>query len=137
MITIAEAKMKVPDRASFWKGLERQGFRMPALKARICTNDFLTDVRQGHVYCLTYADLKVRSCVSMPPQKVLQEMAVGYIAQRLTDPGPDLTDAEKREYNRWVALHSYLTKYTADAAWLKDLLSTHFPTAVIFETNYE
>ena len=40
---------------------------MPSLKARICTNDFLTDVRFGHVHCLTYEHLVVKGCVSMPP----------------------------------------------------------------------
>ena len=110
---------------------------MPSLKSRICTNDFMNDVRQGHVYCLMYNELRVKSCVSLPPQKVLQEMALTFIAQRLTNPRTDLNEEEKREYNRWVALHSYLNKYSADSGWLKDLISTHFDTAPIFLPNYE
>ena len=57
--------------------------------------------------------------------------------EMLANPHPDLTEQQKLDYNRWVALLSYLNRYSADSAWLKDLLSTNFPAATIFESNYE
>ena len=68
-ISVAEARMKAPSRQHYWKALERTGYRMPSIKSRICTNDFMTDVRFGHVYCLQYSTLRLKSCVSLPPQK--------------------------------------------------------------------
>ena len=68
-ISVAEARMKAPSRLHYWKALERTGYRMPSIKSRICTNDFMTDVRFGHVYCLQYSTLRLKSCVSLPPQK--------------------------------------------------------------------
>ena len=64
-------------------------------------------------------------------------MAIHYIAQKLTHPKPNLSEEQKLDYNRWVALHSYLSKYAADSGWLKDLLSTHFENVPIFDSDYE
>ena len=64
-------------------------------------------------------------------------MAVNFTQEMLTNPSPDLSEEQKRDYNRWVALLSYLNRYSADSAWLKDLLSTHFAAAPIFSPDYE
>ena len=61
-------------------------------------------------------------------------MVITCTQEMLANPHPDLTEQQKLDYNRWLAI---LNRYSADSAWLKDLLSTNFPAAPIFKSNYE
>ena len=136
MMSIEEAKSKAMNKRHWYDGLLRTGWYLPTYSSRICTWDFLKyaqlltivsslnrflyrDVRNNRVYCLTYATLRKKSCVSSPPQRQLNEMACESIQVLLTNPRPDLSEADQADYNRWAKLLQYLTTYEANSGkWL-------------------
>ena len=80
------------------------------------TNFLYRDVRNNRCYCMKYQDVRKRSCISSPPQKVLNEMVIDRIALLLGHAGdPDrMNEADKATYGRWEKLYGYL-KYAPDA----------------------
>ena len=111
------------------------------------------DVRWERCFCLTYESLRKKSCVSSPPQGILNEMAVAAMTHMLANPPPEFAQNQK-VHGGFVRLHWYMEKYEANAGkshlsavvkppvvlfpeWIRDLLSTHFPDSMIFRPDYE
>ena len=73
------------------------------------------DVRGEQCYCLRYDTLRKKSCVSSPPIPVLNGMALEAITLMCANPDPNMSEANRAEYNRWTKLLGYMTKYEANA----------------------
>ena len=65
------------------------------------------EVRAESCYCLKYEDLRKKSCVSSPPQSVLQGMAVAAMSHMLADPPAEFAQNQKA-HNGFVRLLWYL-----------------------------
>ena len=77
------------------------------------------DVRYGRCFCLRFETLKRKSCVSSPPQKVLNEMAREMIRNNLQSlrerQDPPLTEDDQTTLSKWSKLLEHLLRAEADS----------------------
>jgi hypothetical protein len=71
--------MKLSEVSNFVRGVRdyhdaclRNGLRVPDLKSRICTIDFLKKCRTGEIWVPKFEILVVRPCVNSPTAKQIQ-----------------------------------------------------------------
>lgn len=60
-------------RASLHEALVRNGYRVPTLKCRLSTYDFLRDVRHGVVYVPRIKEMTRGQCASKPTTEAIQD----------------------------------------------------------------
>jgi predicted transcriptional regulator of viral defense system len=58
MIRFASAKEKILTLSDFHEACTVNGFRVPKLSSRLCTREFLQEVRAGLVYVPKYGEMR-------------------------------------------------------------------------------
>ena len=72
MISRQQAASVVTDRLTYYDGMIRNGWLLPAPKQSICTLDFMQRVRKGEIYCPRVDEVKVPPvCITPPPKEIL------------------------------------------------------------------
>ena len=79
MISLEEAKAKVPDKKALYEALLRNGYFMPPYSNRIITIQYMEKVKSGEVYVPKYDIVRLRPCPNPPVKKrvfdeILKEM---------------------------------------------------------------
>ena len=69
MISIEEAKAKVPDKKALYEALLRNGYYMPPYSCRIVTVVYMDKVKSGEVYVPKYDIIRLRPCPNPPVKK--------------------------------------------------------------------
>ena len=71
--------MLVANVPEMYDALERNGLFLPKLTSKICTRDFLRQIKAGTTYCPRYADLKLLPCPKKPSSNAVQEALIALI----------------------------------------------------------
>ena len=79
MVTKEEVDNKLRGLADFRKACLRNGFLVPDLKSRICTREFLQEVRAGQCFVPKIEGLKSGVCVEPPSNEVVRNELVAVI----------------------------------------------------------
>ena len=71
-ITLEQAQSLIPDKASLYKALCYNQYKLPPLKDSLVTIKYLLGVKDGYFFCPKISmDLKIRVCADPPSRKVL------------------------------------------------------------------
>ena len=68
-----DARYLVANKKDYYMALERNGFKMPALKGAFLTSEVLVKIRTGSMYCIRYTDLVVRPCPCPPDTQTIRQ----------------------------------------------------------------
>ena len=72
MLSRQQVSAVIRDRDTFYEGMLRNGWLLPAKKQSICTLDFMTRVRKGEIFCPHVNLVKCPPvCVTPPPKEIL------------------------------------------------------------------
>ena len=72
MLSREQVAEVVRDRDTYYDGMLRNGWLLPAKKQSICTLDFMQRVRAGEIFCPRASHVKAPPvCVTPPPKAVL------------------------------------------------------------------
>ena len=75
-ISHSDATELISNKKEFYKGMLRNGFRMPDLDQAITTWEFMKGVREMKVYCPMYVDLCIRPCPDPPKSEDVQNEVI-------------------------------------------------------------
>jgi hypothetical protein len=93
--TIAAFKRVIGSREDLWEACFRNGYVLPKITSSICTEDYLTRVMEGKVYCPKDSELKTMNCYAAPWKSYLnsklnkvakdQKLTFGFDERHLPD----------------------------------------------------
>lgn len=129
MLSREQVAAVIRDRATFYDGMLRNGWVLPAPKQSLCTLDFMQRVRAGEIYCPRVEHIKRPPvCLTPPPKETLVEKIDIACANRMAR-GEDTAALER-------LLERLLNKKAADTAFLVQVLHLVDENDEIFQRNY-
>ena len=129
MLSRAQVADVIRDRETFYDGMLRNGWRLPAKKQSICTLDFMQRVRAGEIFCPRAEHIKAPAvCITPPPKETIIEKID--IACAVRNQRGENTDALEK------LLERLLNKKSADTAFLVQVLHLVDPNDAIFARDY-
>ena len=96
---------------------ERNDYRVPSLKSKLCTFKFLSEVRLQQVYVPKISEVKRCPCPDKPTEIAIRNELITLIEKNL----PSLEQQQKAQFQR---LLEHLRLHSADKEFLLDVLST-------------
>ena len=70
MLSREQVSAVIRDRDTYYDGMLRNGWVLPAKNQSLCTLDFMQRVRAGEVFCPRVEDIKSPAiCVTPPPKE--------------------------------------------------------------------
>ena len=94
MLSSSQFNQVVKSKKDYHAACLRNGYRIPSLTSKLCTFEFLQEVRNGEVYVPRYSDLKVSPCPVPPTIPQIQDELVTLIEFNL----PKLPDALRSKF---------------------------------------
>ena len=83
MISRDQASNVIRDRSTFYDGMLRNGWVLPALSQSIITIDFMQRVRRGEIFCPKTTQIKTPAvCLTPPPKNVIIDKIVNAAGRR-------------------------------------------------------
>ena len=117
MIKLHDAAKIIRNKNDLHDALQRNGYRMPELKAKVCTREFLLDAYIQSIWLPRLNEVCLSPCPTPPPQKEIHAELVRTIRLNLHTLNQDL----RRRFERLVG---HLQNRQADVKWMLDILST-------------
>ena len=118
-ITATAAKQLINDKKTYHEAVQRNGFVMPNIRARICTIEYFEGVRKGLIYAPRFTDLILRPC-PRPPSKLQAQEA---LVKVLEDGIPQIeSEAERLKYINLLQLLKIPGQ--VDLNWTLSVIST-------------
>jgi hypothetical protein len=115
--TVDEVSKFVQDKHSLYEAVQRNGYYLPSSKSTVCTEQYLTKVLSGKVFCPKYEQIKLKPCPRPPYKQVLFEKFMAFMRHKKLDPG---FEGDRQP----------------DVKWLLTVLSTVTPDDDIFKKSY-
>ena len=117
MISQSQANIAVQNVKDFHEAARRNGLRVPALKSRLCTRDFLQGVRAREIWTPTDQSIVVRQCPRPPSVQIIQMELVRSVEAYVHQVDPSLQPS-------LLALKSHVEKRPGDKAYMLDCIAT-------------
>ena len=129
MLSREQVAEVIRDRETYYDGMLRNGWLLPARKQSLCTLDFMQRVRTGEIFCPRASHVKAPPvCVTPPPKAVLIDKIDIACAERLKNgENVDALDA---------LLQRLMNKKSADTAFLVQVLHLVDGRDEIFARDY-
>jgi hypothetical protein len=118
MKSIEEVKESIMRLSDFHEAMVRNGWRVPAPKSKLCTRQFLMEVKQGTTWCLRYDQMTTRGCPKPPATDVICAAILETIQSNvdgITDPALKM---------RFLNFYEHLSKREGDRSFMLDVLAT-------------
>ena len=129
MLSREQVSEVVRDRDTYYDGMLRNGWLLPAKKQSLCTLDFMQRVRAGEIFCPRASHVKVPPvCVTPPPKAVLIDKIATASTVR-AERGEDVKALD-------LLLERLYKKKSADTPFLVLVLHLVDPADEIFARDY-
>ena len=129
MLSREQVSAVIRDRETYYDGMLRNGWILPAKKQSLCTLDFMQRVRSGEIFCPHVKLVKTPPvCVTPPPKDVLIEKIMNATEERESKGEP--IDRLQELLARLIGNKS------ADTAFLVQVLHLVNEEDEIFQRNY-
>jgi hypothetical protein len=118
-LTVEEYNKFFRNKKDVYEHCVRNGFHLPSQKSNVCTEEWLTSVRDGKAWCPRSEEIRCKPCPRPPNKSILLQKFWNFVTfHRLQMPG---IDEEKHRF---------------DKRWLLDVLGTFVPNDEIFGKAY-
>ena len=95
MLSREQVAAVIRDRDSYYDGMLRNGWKLPARKQSIVTMDFMARVRSGEIFCPRVEHIKQPPvCLTPPPKNTLIQKLIDAAAIRI-EKGDNISSLEE------------------------------------------
>ena len=112
-----EVKNIIGNKADLYDTAIRNGWYLPKYKSSIITEEYITNVITGKVYCPKFSEIKLVPCPRPPDKEVLLKDLKRYFASQQKSTGIDET-------------------HMPDKNWMVTVLGTYNPVLPYFKKGY-
>ena len=117
--TTKEVSFHFHNKQLFYEAAVRNWWYLPKFKSSIITEDYISDVVNGRVYCPKYSDIKLKPCPKAPDKEILMFKLENILPQA--------------NINLPLGFDEI---HQPDKPWLLAVLATVYPACDIFKKGY-
>ena len=115
--SMEEVKSIIGSKADLYEAAVRNGWYMPKYKSSIITEDYITNVITGKLFCPRYEEIRLSPCPKPPDKQVLLKDFTKLVLSERKISGID-------------------EAHTPDKNWLLTVLGTYNPVVPYFQKSY-
>ena len=115
--SLDDVKRIIGNKADLYEAAVRNGWYLPKFKCTIITENYITNVITGKVYCPKYSDIRLVPCPKPPEKEVLLRDFARLMSSEKRSAGIDVN-------------------HVPDKSWLLAILGTYNPNLPYFQKSY-